>query len=103
MHKDLRRVYWWPGVKKDVTRYMRTSLSRQKVKAKHKKIIRLLQKLSIPLRKREEVAMDFVTRLPSFQTKKDAIWVVDNKLVESALFIPVNMRNSMEKLTRIYT
>jgi hypothetical protein len=47
--------------------------------------------------------MDFVTGLPLSQIKKDAIWVVNEKLTESARFILVNVRNSMEKLVRIYS
>jgi hypothetical protein len=46
--------------------------------------------------------MDFITGLPPSQTKKDAIWVVVNRLTKIAHFIPVNVRDSMEKLARIY-
>jgi hypothetical protein len=47
--------------------------------------------------------MDFVTELPLTQNKKDAIWVVVDRLTKSAHFIPVNVRDSMEKLARTYT
>jgi hypothetical protein len=69
----------------------------------HKKIAGLLQPLPVPEWKWEEVTMDFVTGLPLSQTKKDAIWVVVDRLTKSAHFIPVNVKDSMEKLTRIYT
>jgi hypothetical protein len=47
--------------------------------------------------------MDFVTELPLTQKKKDAIWVVVDRLTKSAHFIPVNVKDSMEKLTKTYT
>jgi hypothetical protein len=48
MYKDLKRVYWWPEMQKDVTRYVSTCMTCHKVKAEHKKSIRLLQLLPIP-------------------------------------------------------
>jgi hypothetical protein len=47
--------------------------------------------------------MDFVTGLPLTQDKKDAIWVVVDRLTKSAHFIPINIRDSVGKLTKIYT
>jgi hypothetical protein len=46
--------------------------------------------------------MDFVIRLPPSQLKKDVIWVVVDRLMKSAHSIPVSVRDSMEKLARIY-
>jgi hypothetical protein len=73
------------------------------VKAEHKKVAGSLQPLPIPEWKWEEVTIDFITELPPSQTKKDTIWVVVDRLTKSAHFIPVNVKDSMEKLTRIYT
>jgi hypothetical protein len=42
MYRDFKRVYWWPGMKRDVMRYVSTCLTYQKVKAEHKKVARLL-------------------------------------------------------------
>jgi hypothetical protein len=75
----------------------------QKVKAKHKKFTELLQPLPIPEWKWEEVIMDFVTGLPPSQTKKEAIRLVVDRLTKSAHFIPVNVRDFIEKLAWIYT
>jgi hypothetical protein len=117
MYKVLRRVYWWPGVKKDVNKYMCACLSCQRVKAEHKKVTGLLQMLSIPERKWEEATIDFINRippsqtttidfinrLPPSQTKRDATWVVVHRLTKSVHLIPVNVIDFMGKLTRIYT
>jgi hypothetical protein len=59
--------------------------------------------LPVPDWKWEEVTMDFITRLPLTQNKKDAIWVVVDQLTKSSHFIPVNVKDSMGKLARIYT
>jgi hypothetical protein len=80
-----------------------TCLTCQKVKAEHKKVAELLQPLPIPEWKWEKVTMDFVTGLPPSWTKRDAIWVVVDRLTKSTHFILVNVRDSMKKLTRIYT
>jgi hypothetical protein len=78
-------------------------LTCQKVKAEHKKVTGLLQLLPIPEWKWEEVVKDFFTGLPPSQTQRDAIWVVVDWITKLAHFIPMNVRDSMEKLTRIYT
>jgi hypothetical protein len=92
MYKDFKKAYWWLGMKKDVTQYMSACRTCQKVKTEHKKTVGLLQPLPILEWKWEEVTMDFVTGLPLSQTKKDAIWVVVDRLTKSAHFIPVNIR-----------
>jgi hypothetical protein len=102
MYKDLKMRYWWAGMKKNVTDYVSTYLTYQKVKAEDKKGVGLLQPLPVPEWKWEEVTMGFVAGLPPTQSKKDAIWVVIDRLTKLAHFIPVNVRDSMEKLTKIY-
>jgi hypothetical protein len=92
MYKDLKRVYWWAGMKKDVTNYVSTYLNCQKVKAEHKKVVGLLQPLLVPEWKWEEVTMDFVTGLRLTQNKKDAIRVVVDRLTKIAHFIPVKCK-----------
>jgi hypothetical protein len=49
---------------KDVTNYVSTSLTCQKIKAEHKKVAGLLQPLLVLEWKWEEVIMDFDTGLP---------------------------------------
>ncbi|GJW14572.1 putative nucleotidyltransferase, ribonuclease H [Tanacetum coccineum] len=48
MYYDLRDLYWWPRIKKDIALYVRKCLTCSKVKAKHQKPPGLLQKLEIP-------------------------------------------------------
>ena len=43
--------------------------------------------------------MDFVTSLPRTH---DAIWVIVDRLMKSAHFLPVNVEDSLEKLAQLY-
>ena len=35
MYKDLRKIYWWPGMKKDVAQYMAQCDTCQRIKIEH--------------------------------------------------------------------
>ena len=41
--------------------------------------------------------MDFLTGLPWTQRQHDAIWVIVDRLMKSAHFLPVNVEDSLEK------
>jgi len=58
------------------------------VKAVHMKA-GLLQPLSIPGWKWEEVSMDFIVGLPTSVKGHDSIWVIVDRLTKVARFIPV--------------
>ncbi|KAG4207923.1 hypothetical protein ERO13_A03G100150v2 [Gossypium hirsutum] len=46
--------------------------------------------------------MDFVSGLPLSPRKKDAIWIVVDRLTKSAHFIPVRSDYSLDKLAELY-
>ncbi|KAA3487008.1 integrase [Gossypium australe] len=50
----------------------------------------------------DRVTMDFVSRLPLSLKKKDAIWVVVDRLTKSTHFIPVRIDFSLDKLSELY-
>ena len=49
------------------------------------------------------INLDFVLGLPRTRRKKDYIWVVVDRLTESAHFIPVKSTYLVEEYARIYT
>lgn len=76
MYLDLKRNYWWPGMKRDCVKYVERCLTCLKVKAEHQKPYGKVQPLEIPVWKWEKITMDFITKLPRTKKKNDAIWVI---------------------------
>ncbi|GJR02581.1 retrotransposon protein, putative, ty3-gypsy subclass [Tanacetum coccineum] len=72
MYYDLRDMYRWPGMKKDIALYVSKCLTCLKVKAKHQKTSSLLQQPEIP------------------------------ELTKSAHFLPIYKDFKMDKLARLY-
>ncbi|GJV45566.1 putative reverse transcriptase domain-containing protein [Tanacetum coccineum] len=64
MYYDLRDLYWWPGMKKDIVEYVSRCLTCFKIKAEDQKPSGFLQQPEIPKWKWEKITMDFVTKLP---------------------------------------
>jgi hypothetical protein len=46
--------------------------------------------------------MDFVIGLPRSRKGNDAVWVIIDRLTKSAMFLPMKMSDSVEKLAGIY-
>ncbi|GJW68366.1 putative reverse transcriptase domain-containing protein [Tanacetum coccineum] len=102
MYHDLRDLYWWPGMKKDIAEYVSRCLTCSKIKAEHQKPSGLLQQPEIPEWKWEKITMDLVTKLPRSSGGYDAIWVIVDRLTKSAHFLPIREDFKTEKLARIY-
>nr|GEX75817.1 hypothetical protein [Tanacetum cinerariifolium] len=89
MYYDLRGLYWWSGMKKDIAMYVSKCLTCSKVKAEHQKPSGLLQQLEIPEWKWENIIMDFVNKLPKTCSGHDSIWVIVDRLTKFAHFLAV--------------
>ncbi|KAL5565427.1 hypothetical protein UlMin_028591 [Ulmus minor] len=74
MYKDLKEHFWWPGMKKDVTKFVERCLTCQKIKAEHQRPAGEIQSIEVPEWKWEQIAMDFVVGLPKIAKGHDAIW-----------------------------
>ncbi|KAI3807688.1 hypothetical protein L1987_23622 [Smallanthus sonchifolius] len=81
---DLRYHFWWPGTRREVVKYVEGCLTCLRVMAEHQKPYGKLQPLEIPLWKWENIAMDLITKLPKTRKGYDAIWVVVDRLTNSA-------------------
>ncbi|GJS09677.1 putative reverse transcriptase domain-containing protein [Tanacetum coccineum] len=73
MYYDLRDMYWWPGMNRDIATYW------------------------------ENITMDFITKLPRTRNEHDAIWVVVDRLTKLAHFLAIREDYSTEKFARLYT
>ncbi|KAA0058469.1 pol protein [Cucumis melo var. makuwa] len=88
MYQNLKRVYWWRNMKREVAEFVSKCLVCQQVKAPRQKPAGLLRPLSVPKWKWENVSMDFITGLPRTVRGFTVIWVVVDRLTKSAHFIP---------------
>ena len=102
MYQDLRRQYYWSGMKRHVEDFVRRCLMCQQVKAEHQKAAGLLQPLEVTERKWEHITMDFVTYLPQTPQGHDLVWVIVDRLTKSAHFIVVRMTFTLERFYRLY-
>ncbi|GJW48178.1 putative reverse transcriptase domain-containing protein [Tanacetum coccineum] len=102
MYQDLKRLYWWPNMKADIATYVSKYLTYAKVKAEHQKSSGLLQQPKIPVWKWERITIDFVSGLPRMLSWYDTIWVIVDRLIKSAHFLPIKKHDTMEKLMQLY-
>jgi hypothetical protein len=102
MYHDLKAQFWWTRMKCETARYVAERDTCRRVKADHMRHAGLLQPLSIPAWKWEDISMDFIVGLPLTGRKFNSIWVIVDRLTKSAHFIPVHTRYRAEKYAELY-
>ncbi|GJZ10580.1 putative reverse transcriptase domain-containing protein [Tanacetum coccineum] len=102
MYEEMKKLYWWPNMKANITTYVSKCLTCAKVMAKHQRPSRLLVQPNIPQWKWDNITMDFVTKLPKSSQSYDTIWVIVDRLTKSAIFVPMRETDPLEKLARMY-
>ena len=63
MYQDLKRLFWWPGMKKEIAEFVYACLVCQKSKIEHQKPSGLMQLLFVPEWKWDSISIDFVGEL----------------------------------------
>ncbi|GJY33111.1 putative reverse transcriptase domain-containing protein [Tanacetum coccineum] len=102
MYYDLKDMYWWLRMRKDIALYLSKCLTYLKVKAEHQRPSGLLQQPEIPKLKWERIAMDFIMKFPRTSSGHYLIWVIMDRLTKSAHFLPICEDFKMDKLARLY-
>jgi hypothetical protein len=102
MYHDLRQQFWWTRMKHETSRYVSECDTCRKVKANYMKPGGLLQPLSVPNWKWDDISMDFIVGLPLTACMFDSIWVIVDRLIKSAHFIHVHTKYRVEKYAEIY-
>nr|GEW43184.1 putative reverse transcriptase domain-containing protein [Tanacetum cinerariifolium] len=102
MYQDMKKLYWWPNMKVDITTYVSKCLTCAKVKAEHQRPSGLLVQPAIPMWKWDNITMDFITKLPKSSQGFDTIRVIVDQLTKSAHFLPIKENDPMDQLARLY-
>jgi hypothetical protein len=89
-------------MKRETTRYVSECDTCRKVKTNYMKPGGLLQLLSVPNWRWDDINMNFIVGLPQSAHKFDSIWVIVDRLTKSAHFIPVHTKYQVEKYAEIY-
>jgi hypothetical protein len=89
-------------MKHETARYVSECDTYQKVKTDYMKPSGLLQLLSVPDWKWNDISMDFIVGLLWTAHKHNSIWVIVDRLTKSAQFVPVNSNYNVQKFAEIY-
>ena len=95
------RNYWWPGVTRDVGRYIKGCDLCQRMKNRMEKLAGKLKLSEIPEKPWMHLTVDFITKLPVV-VEKDAILVVCDRLSKMAHFVAMTEGTSAEGLARLF-
>jgi len=95
------RNFWWPGVTKEVKRYMEGCDSCQWNKNRVAAPAGKLMLNEAPEKPWTHIMADFITKLPLAQGY-DAILVVCDRLTKMVHFIPTTDKTSAEELARLF-
>ncbi|KAH9716301.1 hypothetical protein KPL71_021415 [Citrus sinensis] len=85
-------------MKREIAEFVSRYLVCQQIKAEHQRPAGYSQLLPIPEWKWEHITMDFVVGLLRTQKGHDGVWVVVDRLIKSAHFLPFKTTYSMDKL-----
>jgi hypothetical protein len=102
MYHDLRSLYWWTRMKREIAKYISECDTCQRVKTSHLKVAGTLQPLPIPSWKWEDLNMDLIVGLPNTSRHHDSIWVIVDRLTKTTHFLPVHNTHRAEKYAEIY-
>ena len=89
-------------MKREIAKYVSECDTCRRVKASHLKPAGMLQPLSIPPGKWEDVSMDFIVGLPNTSKGFDSIWVIVDRFTKIAHFLPVKTSYTARQYAQLY-
>jgi len=95
------RNYWWPGVTRDIGKYVERCDLCQRMKNRTEKPAGKLKLSEVPQKMWTYLTVDFITKLPVV-AGKDVILVVCNRLSKMTHFVATTEGTSAEGLARLY-
>ena len=97
----MTRNYWWPGVTRDVGRYIDRCNICQKIKNRTEAVTEKLKLSKVPKKLWTHLTIDFITKL-LMVAGKDAILVVCNRLSKMTYFVATTEGMLVEGLARLF-
>ena len=73
LYRDLREVYWWNCMKKDIAYFVSKCLNCQQFKVEYQKPRGMTQDIDIPSLKLDVINIDLITGLPCTRRQHDPI------------------------------
>ena len=95
------RNYWWPGVVRDVGRYVEGCDLCQRIKNRMEEVAGKLKLSEILEKLWTYLMVDFITKLP-IVARKDTILVVCDQLSKMMYFVAITEGTSAEGLARLF-
>ena len=95
------RNYWWPGVTRDIGKYVEGCDLCQRMKNRTEEPAGKLKLSEVPQKTWTHLTVDFITKLPVV-AGKDAILVVCNRLSKMTHFVATTEGTSAEGLARLF-
>ena len=95
------RNYWWPGVMRDVGKYMEGCDLCQRIKNRMEELAGKLKLSEVPEKPWTHLTVDFITKLPVV-ARKDVILVVCYWLSKMTHFVATTEGTSAEGLVRLF-
>jgi hypothetical protein len=102
MYQELKKNFWWTRMKREIGKYVSECDTCRRVKANHLRPARNLQPLSIPEWKWENICIEFIVGLPRSSRGYNSIWVIVDRLMKSAHFIPVSTTYRVRQYAELY-
>lgn len=102
MYRDMKRTFYWEGMKRDIGNFISGCINCQLVKAEQKILSGFLHPLEVPQWKWESISMDFIDGLPKMRQGFNNIWVIVDRLTKSTHFIPLKSTRTTAKLAELY-
>ena len=95
------RNYWWPGVTRDIERYIEEYNLCQRMKNRTEEVVGKLRLSKVPEKPWTHLTVDFIMKLP-IVAGKDTILVVCDRLSKMIHFVATMEETSVEGLARLF-
>ena len=95
------RNYWWPGVMREVKRYVEGCDQCQRMKNRAEMLVGKLRPNKVPERPWQHILVDFITKLPTSKSH-DSILVVCDRFSKMSHFVATTEKTTAEGLVKLF-